>query len=141
MFVCLLRGRSTPAMRAMVLCCSLCRGRCYPWRCLCFEFEQITRTTPRRWMTLHLSQIFFTDARTFIISVQFSVVGSQLNGDEHTCGSSRLVRDSNWMTGYPETTQRPCRQLHPCIRTGYLYRYTFRQRFRPKGESSTPTLS
>jgi hypothetical protein len=45
----------------------------YPWRCLCFEFTQITRTTPLRWMILHLSQIFLTDALTFI--AQLSAVG------------------------------------------------------------------
>jgi hypothetical protein len=33
---------------------------------LCFWFVQITRTTPARRTILHLSQIFFTDALTFI---------------------------------------------------------------------------
>src|SRR6266481_4001947 len=57
MFTCLLRGRSTPEIRAIA----------YPCLCLCFEFSQITRTTPLRCTILHLSQIFFTDARTFMI--------------------------------------------------------------------------
>jgi hypothetical protein len=37
-----------------------------PWRCLWRGLLQTTRTTPRRRTTLHLSQIRFTLAFTFI---------------------------------------------------------------------------
>src|SRR5438045_3057601 len=41
----------------------------YPCRCLWRGFAvQITRTTPLRRITLHLTQIFFTEARTFTAS-------------------------------------------------------------------------
>src|SRR4249919_3138880 len=59
------RGRSTPAIRATLTLL-------YPCRCLCRGFEQITRITPRRRMTLQRSQIFFTDGWTFIEPRPFS---------------------------------------------------------------------
>jgi len=41
-------------------------ARLHPWRCLCRGFGQMTRTTPLRRTILHLRQILFTDAITFI---------------------------------------------------------------------------
>src|SRR5690349_11795153 len=40
--------------------------RPYPCLCLCLGFLQMTRTTPSRLMILHFSQIFLTDALTFM---------------------------------------------------------------------------
>src|SRR5262249_20200026 len=56
----LLRGRSTPVMRAM--------WSPYPCRCFCRGFEHSTRTTPWRRITLHFLQMGLTDARTFMSS-------------------------------------------------------------------------
>src|SRR5262245_35277039 len=69
-----------PAIRAM----------CYPCLCLCFAFVQMTRTTPRRRTTLHLSQIRFTDALTFMMSVPSGLC----------------------LSDYPAARAVSCRQLH-----------------------------
>src|SRR5215510_5318610 len=80
MFTCLLRGRSTPEIRAIKYLYP------YPCRCLCFEFSQITRTTPLRCTILHLSQIFLTDALTFM-----SLFSSNPVWHRHSCLCSLFV--------------------------------------------------
>jgi hypothetical protein len=40
----------------------------HPCRCLCLVFSHCTRTTPLRRITLHLLQIFLTDALTFTLA-------------------------------------------------------------------------
>lgn len=45
----------------------------YPWRCLWRGFAQTTRTRSPRLTVLHFTQIFFTDARTFIQKYSLSV--------------------------------------------------------------------
>src|SRR5262245_36907070 len=69
----LLRGRSTPAIRAII-------PPGYPCRCLCRGFVQRTRTTPSRRIILQFLQIRLIDARTFICAPE----SSQLTQHEWT---------------------------------------------------------
>src|SRR5688572_31991653 len=54
------------------------RAIAYPCLCLCLALVQITRTTPRRRTTLHLSQIRFTDALTFMMFYAFRTTSFRL---------------------------------------------------------------
>src|SRR4030095_10694014 len=69
-------GRALGNPQLYLVCQSLKRQR-YPCRCLWRGSSQITRTTPLRRTILHLRQIRFTDAITFMfVSEAFSEASS-----------------------------------------------------------------
>src|SRR5215467_7877369 len=104
--------RKTVKFPVLLSAQSCAHGSVHPWRCLCFEFTQITRTTPLRWMILHLSQIFLTDALTFMktqpsaVSYQPSAKPFGRENDEIICTCTQSVRDSDRKA---KARQPPCR--------------------------------
>src|SRR6266852_161736 len=72
-WICFSRGRSTPEMRAIYPCLCLWRGFA----------AQITRTTPLRRITLHFTQIFLTEARTFTASSRVPGTHENTSTTEH----------------------------------------------------------
>src|SRR5262245_55738865 len=83
-----------PAIRAM----------CYPCLCLCFAFVQMTRTTPRRRTTLHLSQIRLTDALTFMLSYAFRTMSSGLCFPDYAAARAVAYRQ---LHDHPITDEQP----------------------------------
>src|SRR5687767_15865789 len=86
------------------------RAIAYPCLCLCLALVQITRTTPRLRTTLHLSQIRFTDARTFMLILD---VGSgQKAGFTSIAVAAYGLLSTAYFPYYPAARQIPRRQLH-----------------------------
>src|SRR5437764_5542724 len=102
-------GKSTPAIRAIIP---------YPCRCLCFGLVQMTRTTPWRWITLHLSHNFLTDALTFIDPLTGTSAG-------HTCQTPNLssIALKSGLAFGPEPKALPAPGLQPAGAQNSLVAY------------------
>jgi hypothetical protein len=92
---------------------------------LCFWFVQITRTTPARRTILHLSQIFFTDALTFIArSGRFAAVHHRQNHQFKTAAASRQLATAKTASSKP----RRCAAVHNHQNGQFKARRPFRTR-------------
>ena len=87
----------------VIICSNWCWGSLkntssYPWRCLCFGFEQITITFLLRRIKRQFIHIFRTDGRTFIIlkftkfSLVLSPVGEDWGRSLKSCGTLLLPK-------------------------------------------------
>ncbi len=84
----------------------------------------MTRTTPSRWMSLHLSQIFFTDARTFILNLPYypsprQVVFTEL--DFHTVARQKPDPIPHRLSGPVSQHMRLVSQFQPVYQAGQLF--------------------
>jgi hypothetical protein len=106
-----------------------CSSNPYPWRCLCFGLLQITRTTPRRWITLHLSQIFFTEALTFICSPIPGACVGRAKARPYILDALGIQSPNRWscrillLAGLKPASGKQARRLHKCSPNPTYQRY------------------
>ena len=112
------------------------KNNSYPCLCLCFGFSQMILMEPLRRMTLHFSQIGFTDALTFTIFFSFpkrstSIIASNICKSKYE--SDKVTEKITLCLWHFHTCQVPVKD--------YLSLQMILPFVRSYGESSMVTLS